>query len=135
MAVFSGEYEACCFLSSLFFGAFNFFVFSKIPTLSMDYLYNHKIILFEQIKPSLYASIHMSIQHTGLSGAPRAASGKVPASRGGDPEPWGKSPASQWIQTIAMEAGEAEPSVECLKLLTIWVKPIRRLSVFQEDDE
>ena len=51
-AVFSGEYEACCFLSaSLFFLAFNFFVFSQVPTLSVDYLYNHKIILFEQIKP------------------------------------------------------------------------------------
>ena len=87
-AVFSGEYEACCFLSvSLFSLAFNFFVFSKIPTLSVDYLYNHKIILFEQIKPSLYPSIHMSIQQAGLSGAPGAASGKVSASGVETPSP------------------------------------------------
>lgn len=117
-----GNMRLAVFFLLSFLGHLIFFVFSKIPTLSVDYLYNHKIILFEQIKPSLYASIHMSIQHTGLSGAPSAARGKVPASRGGDPEPWGKSPASQWIQTIAMEAGEADPSVECLKLLTVWVK-------------
>ena len=102
-AVFSGEYEACCFLSaSLFFLAFNFFVFSQVPTLSVDYLYNHKIILFEQIKPPLYPSIHMSIQQAGLSGDPSAASGKVSASRDGDPEPWGKSQASPWIQTTSV---------------------------------
>lgn len=75
-----GNMRLAVFFLLSFFGAFNFFVFSKIPTLSVDYLYNHKIILFEQIKPSLYASIHMSIQHTGLSGAPSAGSGEVPAS-------------------------------------------------------
>lgn len=49
--------------------SFHFAVFSKIPALDIDYLYNHKVILFKKIKPPLHPSVHILIQQTGLSRA------------------------------------------------------------------